>query len=184
MRHAVLGMILLFALGDSCSPSPGVVGVQDYGQVTGRVLDAMTNRPIANALVSVGSLYTAASDARGVFLLGKVPAGDQTVTGRAPGFSTGSGDVTVLKDRTVSVGYVRLVPIIHPEGQPTLQPPATPSPQPSPTAAATQPPAPGVAPTPGGTPVLTASPSPGPGLPVTTTPTATPTSVAPAPTPT
>ena len=60
MRYAVLGMLLLFALGDGCSPPPNVVGVQDYGRVTGRVLDAMTNRPIPNALVSVGSLYTAA----------------------------------------------------------------------------------------------------------------------------
>ena len=50
MRYAVLGMLLLFALGDGCSPPPNVVGVQDYGQVTGRVLDAMTNRPIPNAL--------------------------------------------------------------------------------------------------------------------------------------
>ncbi|HEU5478444.1 MAG TPA: carboxypeptidase regulatory-like domain-containing protein [Candidatus Tumulicola sp.] len=166
MQRAVLGMVLLFALGDSCTPSPNVVGVQDYGQVTGRVLDAMTNRPIANALVSVGSLYTASADARGAFVLGRVPAGDQTVTGRAPGYSTGSADVTVLKDKTVSAGYVRLVPLIHPEGQPTLPPPATPTPQPSPTpggspsAAPTQEPAPGIAPTPGGTPAIQPTPTP------------------------
>lgn len=168
MQRAVLGMVLLFALGDSCTPSPNVVGVQDYGQVTGRVLDAMTNRPIANALVSVGSLYTASADARGAFVLARVPAGDQTVTGRAPGYSTGSADVTVLKDKTVSAGYVRLVPLIHPEGQPTLPPPATPTPQPSPTpggspsAAPTQAPAPGIAPTPGGTPAIQPTPTPTP----------------------
>ena len=44
-------------------------------------------------------------------MLARVPAGDQTVTGRAPGYSTGSADVTVLKDKTVSAGYVRLVPL-------------------------------------------------------------------------
>lgn len=165
-------MVLFFALGDSCSPSPGVVGVQDYGQVTGRVLDAMTNRPIPNALVSVGSLYTAAADARGAFTLSKVPAGDQTVTARAAGYSYATGDVTVLKDKTVSVGYVRLVPLIHPAGQPTLAPPATPTPVPSPspgaspTAPPTQAPAPGVAPTPGGAPVVP-PPTPTP-LPVVT----------------
>lgn len=173
-------MVLLFALGDSCSPAPGVVGVQDYGQVTGRVLDAMTNRPIPNALVSVGSLYTASADARGAFTLRKVPAGDQTVTARAPGYSYGTGDVTVDKDKTASVGYVRLVPLIHPAGQPTLSPPATPSPVPSPspgaspTPAPTQPPAPGVAPTPGGAPVIS-PPTPTP-VPLTTeSPAATPT---------
>jgi hypothetical protein len=169
MRYAVLGMLLLFALGDGCSPAPGVVGVQDYGTVTGRALDAMTNRPIPGALVSVGSLYTASADARGEFTLVRVPVGDQTVTARAPGYSTASGDVTVLKDRTASVGYVRLVPLIHPEGQATLPPPATPSPEPTPTAASTQPPAPGVAPTPGGTPQLT-PPTPAPSLPPSPTP--------------
>lgn len=151
MRYAILGMIMLFALGDGCSPSPGVVGVQDYGQVTGRVLDAMTNRPLPGSLVSVGSLYTAAADANGAFTLGKVPAGDQTVTARAAGYDTASADVTIQKDRTASAGYIRLVPLIHPAGQPTLAPPATPapatpSPSPSPSPAASTSPSP--APTP------------------------------------
>jgi hypothetical protein len=156
MRYLVLGMIILFALGDGCTPTPGVVGVQDYGQATGRVLDAMTNRPIPGALVSVGSLYTTSADARGAFVLERVPAGDQTVTARAPGYTTAGGDVTVLKDHTASVGYIRLVPLVHPEGQATLAPPATPSPLPSAavTAPPTQPPAPGVAPTPGGAPSI------------------------------
>jgi hypothetical protein len=133
MRYAVLGMLLLFALGDGCSPSPNVVGVQDYGQVTGRVLDAMTNQPISGALVSVGSLYTASADTRGGFVLRTVPAGDQTVTARAPGYTTASADTTINKNATVSIGYLRLVPLIHPEGQATLPPPPTPSPAPSPT---------------------------------------------------
>ena len=38
-----------------------------YGYVTGRVLDAMTNRPTPNALVSVGSLYTTHADVSGAF---------------------------------------------------------------------------------------------------------------------
>ncbi|MBV8198855.1 MAG: hypothetical protein JO263_12055, partial [Candidatus Eremiobacteraeota bacterium] len=70
-------MLLLFALGDACSPPANVVGVQDYGRVTGRVLDAMTNRPIPDALVSVGSLYIIHKDATGAFSLRSV-AGDQT----------------------------------------------------------------------------------------------------------
>jgi hypothetical protein len=130
MRYAILGMLLLFALGDGCSPTPNVVGVQDYGRVTGRVLDAMTNKPIANALVSVGSLYTASADAKGAFTIMKVPVGDQTVTARAPGYDYATADTTVLKDQAASVGYVRLVPVIHPEGQPTLPPPPTPTPAP------------------------------------------------------
>jgi hypothetical protein len=163
MRYLVLGMIVLFSLGDGCSPASGVVGVQDYGQVTGRVLDAMTNRPIPSSIVSVGSLFAASADSRGAFVLTRVPAGDQTVTARAPGYSTAGGDVTVLKDRTVSVGYVRLVPLVHAAGQPTLAPPPTPVPEPSPSAAAGATPGAAATSTPAAgtaTPPMTATPPP------------------------
>ncbi|HEV3089886.1 MAG TPA: carboxypeptidase regulatory-like domain-containing protein [Candidatus Cybelea sp.] len=151
MRNAVLGMIVLFAMGDSCSPPPNVVGVQDYGRVTGRVLDAMTNHPIGNALLSVGSLYTVRADVNGAFTLRAV-AGDQTVTARAAGYGTATADTTIPKDGTVSIGYIRLVALTAPQGQPTLEPPAipTPSPSPSPTASPAVPVAP----------AMTAAPSP------------------------
>jgi Carboxypeptidase regulatory-like domain len=153
MRYAVLGMLLLFALGDGCSPPPNVVGVQDYGRVTGRVLDAMTNRPIPNALVSVGSLYTSRGDVNGAFTLRAV-AGDQTVTARAPGYSTATADTTIDKDATVSIGYIRLVPLTAPQGQPTLAPPATPTPK------ASASPAPAASAAPTGSAAPSTSPSP------------------------
>ena len=153
-------MIFLFALGDGCSPTPNVVGVQDYGQVTGRVLDAMTNRPIPSALVSVGSLYTATADPNGAFTLTKVPAGDQTVTARAPGYNYATADTTVVKDQAVSIGYVRLVPSVRPAGQPTLPPPPTPAPAPTatPASAASASPAASVSPSPIPTAAATATP--------------------------
>jgi hypothetical protein len=103
--------------------------------VTGRVLDAMTNRPISNALLSVGSIYTARADVNGAFELRAV-AGDQTVTARAAGYTTATADTTIPKDSTVSIGYIRLVPLTAPQGQPTLAPPPTPVPNVSPSAAA------------------------------------------------
>jgi hypothetical protein len=159
MRYAVLGMLFFFALGDGCSPPPNVVGVQDFGRVAGRVLDAMTNRPIANALVSVGSLYTVRADANGAFILRAV-AGDQTVTARAAGYSTATADTTIPKDDTVSIGYIRLVPLTYPAGQPTLTPPSTPTPRASatPAAAPSATPSAGPASTVGPSPAATASP--------------------------
>jgi hypothetical protein len=172
MRYAVLGMLLLFALGDGCSPPPNIVGVQDFGRVTGRVLDAMTNRPIPNALLSVGSLYTTRADVRGAFTLRAV-TGDQTVTARAPGYTTATADTTINKDTVVSIGYIRLVPLVHPEGQPTLAPPPTPSPRVSPTPAVSPSPATGASPAAGVTPATAASPRAGAsplGTPATATP--------------
>jgi len=153
-------MLLLFALGDGCSPPPNVVGVQDFGRVTGRVLDAMTNRPIPSALVSVGSLYTSRADVNGAFTLRTV-AGDQTVTARAAGYSTATADTTINKDETVSIGYIRLVPLTAPQGQPTLAPPATPTPRASATPAAS----------------ATPSASPAPGVVASPAPSATPVDV-------
>jgi hypothetical protein len=127
MRKLVLGLVVLLTMGDSCNN--GVVGVQDYGIVTGRVLDATTNKPIANAIVSVGSLFVVTADAQGAFTLPHVPVGHQPVTARMPGFTTDSATVTVKKDATAQVGYLRLVPIAKPAAVPTLPPPETPTPQ-------------------------------------------------------
>lgn len=126
MRKIVLGLVFMLATADSCGN--GIVGVQDYGVVTGRVLDASTNAPIANAIVSVGSLYTGTADANGAFTLSNIPIGQQTITARMPGFTTVSQTIAVKKDKTFQVGYLRLVSITQPASVPTLAPPPTPTP--------------------------------------------------------
>jgi hypothetical protein len=126
MRRLVLGLVFLLATGDSCGN--GIVGVQDYGSVTGRVLDASTNQPIANAIVSVGSLITGTADQNGAFTLQSIPIGQQIVKARMPGFSTASEQLVVKKDRTTQAGYLRLVSITKPDSIPTLAPPPTPTP--------------------------------------------------------
>ncbi len=134
MRNLVLGLVVLLTMGDGCSS--GVVGVQDYGSVTGRVLDATTNKPVPNAIVSVGSLFTSTADAQGGFTMPRVPVGEQQVTARAPGFTTASQEVRIRKERPATVGYLRIVPLAKPQGVPTLPPPPTPPP-PTPTAVPT-----------------------------------------------
>ncbi len=127
MRRLLLGFVFLLTVADSCNN--GVVGVQDFGQVSGRVLDAMTNRPIANAIISVGSLFTATADGNGAFTLPRIPIGQQTITARMPGFSTVSAPIRVRKNEIAQAGYLRLVPITKPASVPTLPPPPTPTPQ-------------------------------------------------------
>ncbi len=127
MRKVVLGLVLLLAMGDSCNN--GVVGVQDYGSVSGRVLDAMTNQPIADAIVSVGSLFVSTADAKGGFVIPHVPIGNQSLTARMPGFTTVTVMVRVRKDEPAQAGYVRLVPITKPADVATLPPPPTPTPE-------------------------------------------------------
>ncbi len=165
MRNLVLGLVILLALGDSCSN--GVVGVQDYGSVNGRVLDATTNKPVPNAIISVGSIYTASADAQGGFTMPHIPIGLQQVTARAPGFTTASMDVRIHKDRTATVGYLRIVPLAAPEGVPTLMPPPTPTVAPTAIETYTPPEAESASPE-------ASSPPPSPAGPMTAAPSASP----------
>jgi len=129
LRFGILGLVLLLGLGadgGGCSGSP--VGVQDYGAITGRVIDAATNKPIGGALVSVGSLYTGYADPQGAFTLTAVPTGTQTVTARSPGYGSGTADILVRKDQTVSVDYIKLQPLVQVGPTPL---PASPAPAPT-----------------------------------------------------
>ena len=125
----VLGFVFLLCLGANgggCS-NPNAIGVQQYGTVVGRVLDATNNRPVGNALVSVGSIYTAYSDPSGAFSIPNIPIGPQEVTASAPGYERNSVRARVREKQVASVGYLRIMPLT---GGPTAPAPATPSPTP------------------------------------------------------
>ncbi len=123
----VLGFVFLLSLGANgggCS-NPNGVGVQQFGTIVGRVLDATNNRPVGNVLVSVGSLYTAYTDPNGAFTLSNIPIGHQSVTASAPGYERNSAEAAVHQDKTTSIGYLRIMPLT---GGPTAPPPPTPTP--------------------------------------------------------
>jgi len=127
MKLLALGFALLLGAagnGGGCS-NPNAIGVQDYGTVVGRVLDATNNRPIGGALIAVGSLYTGTADPRGGFQLGRIPIGEQQLTASAPGYATTTVQVTIHKNQSTDAGYVRIVPVT--DGA-TAPPPATPVP--------------------------------------------------------
>ncbi len=127
----VLAFVMLLALGANgggCS-NPNGIGVQQYGSIVGRVLDATNNRPISNVLVSVGSLYTTYSDPTGAFSLSGIPIGAQQVTANAPGYLSSTVQARVHEKQTTSVGYLRILPVT---GGPTAPPPPTPTPTPLP----------------------------------------------------
>jgi len=127
----VLGFVFLLSLGANgggCS-NPNAVGVQEYGTIVGRVLDATNNQPVGSVLISVGSLYTAYTDPSGAFTVSNIPIGHQTVTASKAGYERNAAEATVHQDKTTSVGYLRIMPLT---GGPTAPPPATPSPTPGP----------------------------------------------------
>ena len=112
MRLAVLAILLILGsvgANGGCSPDSSHIGVQDYGSVTGRVIDAKTNAPVPSAQVSVGTTVTAITDPQGAFTLNTVPEGDQTVTVSAAGYVTQTVGATVHKNQTTQLDYIKLV---------------------------------------------------------------------------
>lgn len=127
----VLGLVFLLSLGANgggCS-NPNAVGVQQYGTIVGRILDATNNRPVSGVLVSVGSLFTATSDPNGAFTLSNIPIGHQEVTASAPGYQRNSVTAMVHQNETANIGFLRIMPLT---GGPTAPPPPTPTPSPGP----------------------------------------------------
>jgi len=103
LRLGLLFAIALTTLGEKgCDPN--YIGVQEYGAITGRVIDAKTNLPINNVLISVGSLYVTRTDAQGAFNLSKVPVGTQQVVISASGYaSLAPIPILVNKDKTAVI---------------------------------------------------------------------------------
>jgi hypothetical protein len=134
-RLRALLLLSTFALA-GC-PDSNFIGVQDFGTVNGRVVDARSNQPVNGAVVSVGSLEVVRVGNDGIFSLPHVPVGTQTVTVRAVGYATVTANVIVLKGQTADAGLVSLPTVGNaggalPSGGPAgVGPTASPAPSPS-----------------------------------------------------
>ena len=79
-----------------------------FGQVRGRVTDAKTGKPIAQASVTLSN-RTAQSNASGDYSFANVAAGSYTLTFKKSGYQDGSSRVTVTAGKTATAD-VRLTP--------------------------------------------------------------------------
>jgi hypothetical protein len=142
---------------------PNYIGVQDYGSVNGRVIDAKTNVPVNGAIVSVGSLEVQHTVSDGSFLLNHIPVGTQTMVVQAPGYRTTTLQIAVVKGQVAPAGLVSLaseLPGAAPVPHATLSlPPGVATPQPAGTPAVSPSATPSSAPNAGPSPTPAASPS-------------------------
>jgi len=77
---AVAGIFALAACDDSALPPGGT-----YQSVSGVVLDAATNQPVAGATVTIDTVLSTTTDAAGKFTFAKVPVGDIDYQVTTPG---------------------------------------------------------------------------------------------------
>ncbi len=106
----LLAVVALSTLLGAKGCDPNYIGVQDYGSIQGNAVD-QKGRPLAGAIVYVGSLATIRSAPDGAFLLPHVPSGEQTVNASLGGYQTGSATVIVTKDKQVSAGNIVLTQV-------------------------------------------------------------------------
>lgn len=108
---AVTGATLLAALGlpalaPSAQAAAQAPSVAATGVVRGRVVDAATQRPVANAQVQVvGTTSGALTNENGDFVIGAVPAGQRTLRVRRIGFQLSDQPVQVAAGEDTRVTF-------------------------------------------------------------------------------
>ena len=97
-------------MGAGCGENPNGQGLQEFGSITGRLIDDRTGAPVTVSpiYISVGTTVVSQVDNQGGFSIQHIPVGHQTVSVSAIGYATLSFDVNVLKDQASDTGYVRL----------------------------------------------------------------------------
>jgi len=101
IKSAAAVSFLLVAMGASSASA------QETGRVIGRILDASSAQPLANAQVYIGdgaSGIGGLSDLNGRFVLNRVPVGVTTVTAQQLGYGTKSvSDVEIVANQTTTL---------------------------------------------------------------------------------
>ncbi len=111
-RRSALAYLLVSPLALAACANPNGGGLQDFGVVIGRVVNASTNVPVSGTITP---------DSTGGFVLQGVPIGMQTLTVQAAGFTpfsvqlevgkyTGPGSETPAS--TDAGGLIRLTPAV------------------------------------------------------------------------
>ena len=111
---ALLGCCSIFAGCDN--PNGG--GVQDFGSVQGRIVDARSHQVpgnVQNATVSIGT-HVVRPGANGVFNLSGVPIGEQPLEVRLDGFAglAAGTSVSVVKNQLTDLQDVQIAPVTPP----------------------------------------------------------------------
>ena len=83
--------------------SPDAVGVQDRGQIVGRIYNAKTQAAVTSGQVAVGSINTNSQIGPGGEFSIMAPIGQQTLTVIAPGYEIYSVEVFVAKNQPATI---------------------------------------------------------------------------------
>ncbi|HEX6058388.1 MAG TPA: SusC/RagA family TonB-linked outer membrane protein [Gemmatimonadaceae bacterium] len=105
-RAAVLGAVLALAASVPVLVPRASQAQAVTGRITGRVVDAATNAPVAQAqVIVVGSTLGSRTDAGGEYTIVGVPAGMQQLRVLRLGYAAVTQSVTVVADQTTQANF-------------------------------------------------------------------------------
>jgi len=91
-RFAIAALLLALPL-TACN-SDDLPPASQYTSLQGQILDGVSNKPIADAIVTVDTVLTATTDANGKFTIDKVPSGVLDYTVQAKGYKVVTSSIT------------------------------------------------------------------------------------------
>jgi hypothetical protein len=114
ITRSLFCLLTALAVVDAGCQNPNGGGVQDFGTISGRLLDDRTGAPLSVSpiYISVGPAVVSQIDNQGGFKLSHVPVGKQTVNVNAIGYIPYSFEVNVVKNQDSDAGYVRLKSVL------------------------------------------------------------------------
>lgn len=86
---------LALLLSVSACNSDALPPASGFATVQGTVLDAISNKPVAGAVVTIDTVLTATTDASGKFSIDKVPSGIVDYTVQATGYQVVTSSANV-----------------------------------------------------------------------------------------
>jgi hypothetical protein len=89
---AAIALLLLAATACNNDALPPAAG---YAAVSGTVVDAATNSPIAGAVITIDTVLSATTDASGRFSIDKVPSGIADYSVQAKGYQPVSASTNI-----------------------------------------------------------------------------------------
>ena len=95
---ALVALVVLAACNNGALPPGGT-----YQQLTGQVVDARTNQPIAGAVVTVETVLSQTTDAQGKFTFAQVPVGSVDYTVTAKGYAPYSSTANLPPDKPTAL---------------------------------------------------------------------------------
>jgi hypothetical protein len=92
MKRCATGLSLVFALvllvGTAGCNNDALPPASGFASVSGVILDAATNAPVAGAVITIDTVLTATTDAAGKFTIDKVPSGITDYIVQATGYKS------------------------------------------------------------------------------------------------